>query len=1244
VRSARSAAMRAPIHGDESGEEASFAEHQASSSELTHIDDETRAELIQSVESLTADSSDVDLNVDERALDDAVNAFKLRVEKYREQSMLLDPMLSSVIEPLMSRVLERVALENAYDGETEKERRTRRRLHRCCEALDTLSSVRGWKVCVRFYPNDAKHLEPAVRLLSRSRGLVEFGWSTQRVFLCWLSILALTPFDLVSIDSAVDAAEQQIPNVVKELVHECKHCLGEPGVTRDAAAVTLAKLLTRPDMSPGRTAFVEWSIKALQGDVRDSGAETFLIPGVLKALSAIYKTGTREALLKDAENMWSITERIFHSEHAASSTLVRQLSVKLATRVGLVFMKPQVIAWRYDRGARCLQDNLGKSSAINAQEHLLHSSTHGNAPSEAGVNDNEENIVDVHRAIDDIVELFLVGLRDVDTVVRWSSAKGIGRIASRLPRDFADEIVEAVLDCLSVTESDSTWHGACLALAELSRRGLLLLDRLQEAIPRVVQALTYDVRRASHSIGAHVRDAAAYVCWAFARAYTPEIIEPHVHELAPALLMVCCFDREVNCRRAASAAFQENVGRIGRFPHGIDIVTTADYFSLGSMANAYLFVAPSICQFDEYRRHMLDHILDVKLMHWEVSTRLLAVKAIGKIGFMDPTWVTDIGLPTVIARVDSSDLPTRHGAMSAIGEMMLVIKHSGVELGQHNRTQIAELVQTVSRANTYAGTGGELMRSATCRFAECLYRTIEIHGIEADGFLDVLEDNLQRSNVNAQHAACSALSALCSNWKSADELRTGVERVVKYHTEIVNDTTRGVSRRGSALFLGVLPMEFLFTVTATSPAWVIVFNALVNATRPEENEEQRDAETRVNAILSLAEVAVSILENTSSSDGVVARRISSQVVDAALACMRDYSTDNRGDVGSWVREAAMRVIPILISALQRHSALEHRQVVAIVGAVLKQAVEKIDRVRALALQTLSLLIHGGSSYVWEPRLGFDGQLQALVYIPGYDLLMKRVPSRAIEAANASRIVSIFNTLSELLFEPAYAHPLLSGWILSAGAVGGSLVKYSMAALTESMTNHDDLINTFVDSAIQMLKDHKQDDRVTNPLLKVLEALILEGYIDQAHAMAFPVVELIRSECFRSRDIVKMITAGACLSHFVGGESKVHESALTGLLALMANRYPRVRCAAAEYLHLALSSQRALKNGESAVVQLLLCNAWDSPTHVTKATRKKMYEALELDIPSFMLKDTKTARVVAVDENASYAALVGSMGY
>ena len=46
-------------------------------------------------------------------------------------------------------------------------------------------------------------------------------------------------------------------------------------------------------------------------------------------------------------------------------------------------------------------------------------------------------------------------------------------------------------------------------------------------------------------------------------------------------------DVQVNCRRAASAAFQESVGRQGSmFPHGIDILTAADYFTLGTRTQA----------------------------------------------------------------------------------------------------------------------------------------------------------------------------------------------------------------------------------------------------------------------------------------------------------------------------------------------------------------------------------------------------------------------------------------------------------------------------------------------------------------------------------------------------------------------------------------------------------------------------------------------------------------------------------
>lgn len=69
---------------------------------------------------------------------------------------------------------------------------------------------------------------------------------------------------------------------------------------------------------------------------------------------------------------------------------------------------------------------------------------------------------------------------------------------------------------------------------------------------------------------------------AFARAYDPSVLEPYIPVLANALLVTAVYDREVNVRRAASAAFQENVGRQGTVAHGISIVTTADYFAVGN--------------------------------------------------------------------------------------------------------------------------------------------------------------------------------------------------------------------------------------------------------------------------------------------------------------------------------------------------------------------------------------------------------------------------------------------------------------------------------------------------------------------------------------------------------------------------------------------------------------------------------------------------------------------------------------
>lgn len=89
-------------------------------------------------------------------------------------------------------------------------------------------------------------------------------------------------------------------------------------------------------------------------------------------------------------------------------------------------------------------------------------------------------------------------------MVRWSAAKGVGRLAERLPNDFSAQVLETILNLFSIhsiagasvydtpSVAEATWHGACLATAEMARRGLVhpsllpqLLDWLSKGRARV---------------------------------------------------------------------------------------------------------------------------------------------------------------------------------------------------------------------------------------------------------------------------------------------------------------------------------------------------------------------------------------------------------------------------------------------------------------------------------------------------------------------------------------------------------------------------------------------------------------------------------------------------------------------------------------------------------------------------------------------------------------------------------------
>ena len=59
-------------------------------------------------------------------------------------------------------------------------------------------------------------------------------------------------------------------------------------------------------------------------------------------------------------------------------------------------------------------------------------------------------------------------------------------------------MLDSVVDSFRYPDQDTAWHGGCLALAEVARRGLLLPHRVPELAPLIATALQYDLRRGAH--------------------------------------------------------------------------------------------------------------------------------------------------------------------------------------------------------------------------------------------------------------------------------------------------------------------------------------------------------------------------------------------------------------------------------------------------------------------------------------------------------------------------------------------------------------------------------------------------------------------------------------------------------------------------------------------------------------------------------------------------------------------------
>ncbi|XP_041812434.1 tubulin-specific chaperone D [Chelmon rostratus] len=1131
--------------------------------------------------------------------------FLVIMNRYQEQPHLLDPHL----EWMLNMILEFVRIEESPPS----------LVHLAFKFLYIICKVRGYKIFMQLFPHEVADVQPVLDLLSGQDPKDSETWETRYMLLLWLSMTCLIPFDLYRLDGHLESegGKAREPTMDRILAIAKSYLLVSDS-PRDAASVLVSKFMTRPDVKQKCLGdFLDWSLATVSQTNDQSMTDIMVLDGALQSLAKLFKHGKRDDLLQYAPTILQCLEQKHLSE--SSQAMLRKLCVKLIQRLALTFLKPRLAAWRYQRGSRSLAANLSMSQSTTVA-----------VTPEVEMQEQEEDY-DIPEEVETVIEHLLVGLKDKETIVRWSAAKGIGRVTWRLPKELADEVVGSVLDCFSFQETDNAWHGGCLALAELGRRGLLLPSRLTDVVPLIIKSLTYEEKRGACSVGSNVRDAACYVCWSFARAYEPKELKPFVPQIASALLITTVFDRNVNCRRAASAAFQENVGRQGTFPHGIDILTAADYYTVGNLKNCYLNISVYIAGFPEYTKALIDHLIAMKINHWDVVIRELSTKALHNLTPQAPDYMATTVLPQLLPMAVGSDLHGRHGAILACAE----ITHALYKLGlQTNRTVVdmisSECVDALKNIHQklhdrkqYRGFGGELMRPAMGSLIEKL--SLSKMPFKNDpvitGWQWLIDDTIKTlqfvsSTVkdSIMVAVVSALSALCEEYYQAEPGTADSQMqdvLVSQYIEGLK-SPQMLTRCGSALALGCLPR---FMIHGKLRQILEGLQQMCTVTQ----KEGSFTEARRDAVRAVAQVCVKagVCAHGSPDSSLCSENVA-EVYGTLLDSISDYTTDSRGDVGAWVRVAAMTSL-MEVTMLVASSAAEILSpdlVKPMMCCLAQQAAEKIDRYRACAGNIFMQLLHST-----EP---------AVPHIPHREELLTIFPIETTTSLNWNAPSQAFQYITQLLGLPQYHCHTLLGLTVSVGGTTQSTVQFSSQSLFDYLRGIQDdsaALTQFGDTLLIIFRDNFRNDRVSIPFLKMLNQILANSCFEiltteENHQFCVELLTLCK-EFKKSKDISKLHACIDVLCGLIQFRGEVRKKVLSQLLMLLCHSFPVVRKTTASQMYEMLLTYDDVIDPEvlDDVVTVLSDTNWESDLATVRTHRNQLCDLLGVPRPQVLAKSS-----------------------
>lgn len=506
------------------------------------------------------------------------------------------------------------------------------------------------------------------------------------------------------------------------------------------------------------------------------------------------------------------------------------------------------------------------------------------------------------------------------------------------------------------------------------------------------------------------------------------------------------------------------------------------------------------------------------------------------------------------------------------------------------------------RDKCYNGRSADILQIAVCELTEALAKSVphvySVNGDEAVIVLNFLGTCLSSGQREIRDAGVGAYSAMCRSVFAND--RQWAEKLSHSVSEGIRNASMVQRKRGFALAAGCFVGDMFVDV---------VFKSLIHAAL-----DDRDVEVRRNAVHSLGRLSSELSSERAEKLG-----------ETLVESMADYAIDDRGDVGSWVREASMEATVVMFQYANIHQ-LPEQLVLRLLECIVRQSLERIDRTRMKAGKALYRISKTFSSEAKKIQESLAARTIANV---SSAFSLGELPSEESEVMQSlqdifSETETIFLNGTKLMHDSNVYHGALQGLVASAGGMGhqsgramSALMSFARSTSSESSleTLALDVSSLFVGG----------DERLVAAAFNVEERLARDGFLGHTSDEACVQIAMRTRKSWSGKltDVKRTASAVSLLGELACVKCcKVQDSTarkcIEALVVVLAGVVPRLRRIAAEWLYLVLVEIQHVDFSEKAITRAmdLLCDTpWEQlKTAQVRQVRNKLCELLHVDKP------------------------------